>query len=51
MEKRAVISPDITPVEHDDQQLPNEKKACIRELDADLRKRLADTAAEKNKEV
>ena len=51
MEKRAIIAPDVTPAEHDTQKLPNEKTAQVLELDADLRKRLADAAAEKTKEV
>lgn len=51
MEKRAIISPDITPPEHTDQNLPDEKQACVRELDDDFRKRLAAKAADKSKEA
>lgn len=51
MEKRAVISAECTPSEHDEQKLPEEKRAQISTLDADFRKRLSDTAAEKIKEA
>lgn len=51
MEKRAVISPECTPAEKDEQPLPEEKRAQISTLDADFRKRLATAAADKIKEV
>lgn len=51
MEKRAIISPDVTPAEHKDQKLPHEKQARVLELDDDLRKRLAAKVADKSKEA
>ena len=51
MEKRAVISAEYTPPEHDDQRLPDEKQAQVSALDADFRKRLADAVVEKTKEA
>lgn len=51
MEKRAIISAECTPPEHDEQKLPEEKRAQISALDADFRRKLADAAAEKTKEA
>jgi hypothetical protein len=43
MEKRAVIDPAHTPTEHADQPQPAEKRAQVNALDADFRKRLAES--------
>jgi hypothetical protein len=51
MEKRAIIAPGITPPEHKNQKLPQEKQSCVQELDDDLRKRLATKVADKSKEA
>jgi hypothetical protein len=43
MEKCGVIKAGVTPPEHEDAQQPTEKKAQVRALDSDFRKRVADT--------